>query len=72
MERITSRQVKMWLESWNASQKLQVQLECYNGWYHITVRGTHEHIVEGRTARQCWDAFCDFRCGYFTALNMVG
>ena len=72
MERITSKHIKMWLTSWNASQQLQLQLDCYNGWYHIVTSNTHENIVTGRTASQCWDSFCNFRIGYFTALNMVG
>lgn len=69
MERITKKQVEIWLSAWNNSQRLKLHLECYNAWYHIkTERGTT--IADGKSAGKCWDSFCQFRSGYFTALDV--
>lgn len=71
MERITKKMIEQWLTGWNENNSLQLELACYNGWYHIRVTNGGNNVAEGSTARQCWENFERFRNGYYTALEMV-
>lgn len=71
MERITKKNIETWLTGWNDNSTLQLELACYNGWYHIRVTNGGNNVACGSTPRKCWENFEQFRSGYFTALDLV-
>lgn len=71
MSRVTERQLKEWLRTYNDNWTVQMKLSVYSGYYHILEADTGSIVAVDKSPSACWEIFCAWKSGYCKALELV-
>lgn len=71
MSRVTYKQLKQWIESYNKNNSHKVELSAFNDAYWIYDAETGNRIISDESPSRTWEMFCVWKDGYRTALEDV-